>query len=138
MSAETASTGVKVAGGIKGPAIPLGQFATYSWNIFRYVGDTLHLFGIIVLIATIAKNKSVQGISRSTQVLYFLVFVTRYLDLFDHSQNSYLVFFKLTYIGTSIIVLLIFGGLENTYERGKDTCSLVIIFAPCLTAAVLL
>ena len=66
----------------------------YSWNIFRYVGDYLHLFGVIALLITIAKNKSVAGISRSTQILYFLVFVTRYLDLFDHTQTSYLVFFK--------------------------------------------
>merc|ERR1719163_2481150 len=87
---------------------------------------------------TIAKNKSVAGISRSTQILYFLVFVTRYLDLFDHSQTAYLVFFKLTYIATSIIVLVLFYQLNTTYERRCDTCSLVVIIAPCTTASLLL
>merc|ERR1740133_216701 len=77
------------------------NLATYSWNLFRYVGDYLHLFGIVVLLTTIVKNKSVAGISRSTQVLYFLVFVTRYLDLFDQSQTLYLVVFKMTYISTA-------------------------------------
>jgi len=114
------------------------NFTAYSWNIFRYVGDYLHLTGIVVLLMTIAKNQSVAGISRSTQFLYFLVFVTRYLDLFDHSQTAYLVFFKLTYIGTSIIVLVLFNQLEKTYERRHDTCNLAVIILPCATAAVLL
>mmetsp|Transcript_71164 Transcript_71164/g.212238 ORF Transcript_71164/g.212238 Transcript_71164/m.212238 type:complete len:290 (+) Transcript_71164:73-942(+) len=114
------------------------NFTAYSWNIFRYVGDYLHLCGIIVLLVTIAKNKSVAGISRSTQLLYFLVFITRYLDLFDHSQTAYLVFFKLTYIGTSIIVLLLFWQMDMSYERRHDTCNLSVIILPCATAALLL
>lgn len=114
------------------------NFTAYSWNIFRYVGDYLHLFGIIVLLSTIAKNKSVAGISRSTQVLYFLVFTTRYLDLFDHSQSNYLVFFKLTYIATSVIVLVLFFQFDSTYERRNDTVNITVIILPCITAAILL
>jgi len=98
----------------------------------------LHLFGIVALLATLLKNKSCRGISRSTQVLYFCVFTSRYLDLVDHSQNAYLVFFKLTYIFTSCLVLVIFWKLDRTYERQKDTCNLAVIFVPCITAAVLL
>jgi len=114
------------------------NFTAYSWNIFRYVGDYLHLFGIIVLLSTIAKNRSVGGISRSTQILYFLVFVTRYLDLFDHTQTAYLVLFKMTYIATSIIVLVLFHQLDVTYERRNDTCNLAVIIFPCITASILL
>lgn len=114
------------------------NFAAYSWNIFRYVGDCLHLFGIVVLLTTIVKNKSVYGISRSTQVLYFMVFVTRYLDLFDHQQSSYLVFFKLTYIATSAVVLGLFYNYDATYERRNDTCNLAVIIFPCITASLLL
>jgi len=114
------------------------NFTAYSWNIFRYVGDYLHLTGILVLLITIAKNKSVAGISRSTQIMYFLVFVTRYLDLFDHSQTAYLVFFKLTYIATSIIVLVLFWQLDMTYERRHDTCNLSVIILPCAIAAIVL
>jgi ER lumen protein retaining receptor len=110
----------------------------YSWNIFRYVGDYLHLFGVLVLLMTIAKNKSVGGISRSTQFLYFLVFVTRYLDLLDHTQTPYLVFFKLTYIATSVLVLVLFKQLDVTDERRNDTCNLAVIIFPCITASILL
>jgi len=116
----------------------IAKLAGYSWNIFRYIGDYLHLFGIFALLATLAKNKSCHGISRSTQILFFFIFITRYLDLLDHSQTAYLVFFKVTYIATSVIVLLIFYKLDRTYERQKDTCNLAVIFVPCATAAVLL
>ncbi|CAE7574594.1 erd-2.2 [Symbiodinium natans] len=78
------------------------------------------------------------GISRSTQILYCLVFVTRYLDLLDKTQAFYLVFFKITYIVTSIIVLAVFYKLDSTYERQKDTCSLAAILVPCSISAVLL
>jgi ER lumen protein retaining receptor len=106
--------------------------------MYRYVGDGLHLLGVIVLLITLAKNKGCTGISRGTQVLRLSVFVTRYLDLLDHNQIEYLVFFKLTYIITSIIVLLVFWKCDSTYERQKDTCSLLVIFLPCTTAATLL
>jgi len=119
-------------------AAHIAQLTSHSWNIFRYVGDYLHLFGVFVLLATLLKNGSLQGISKSTQILYFLVFITRYLDLVDHSQTAYLVFFKLTYILTSIIVLIIFWKFDKTYERQKDTCSLAVIFVPCFTASILL
>jgi len=112
--------------------------ATYSWNIFRYVGDYLHLFGIVVLLFTIIKNQSVAGISRSTQILYFLVFVTRYLDLLDHAQTTYLVVFKCTYIMTATIVLFLFAKFDSTYERRHDTFSLVVVIVPCATASLLL
>lgn len=114
------------------------NLAAYSWNLFRYVGDYLHLFGIIILITTIAKNKSVAGISRSTQILYFLVFVTRYLDLFDHTQTTYLVVFKLTYIFTAGVILACFFVMDQTYQRVNDTCNLSVIIFPCITAALLL
>lgn len=112
--------------------------AVHSWNWFRYVGDYLHLLGIIILIATIVKNKSLTGISRSTQVLYFLVFITRYLDLLDHSQAMYLVVFKITYIVSTAIILVFFYTMGQTYQRANDTCNLVVILVPCITAALLL
>lgn len=70
--------------------------------------------------------------------MYFLVFVTRYLDLLDHTQSLYLVFFKLTYIGTSIAVLVLFQQLASTYESRHDTFNIIVVIIPCATAALLL
>eukprot|EP00439_Symbiodinium_sp_Y106_P057293 s1143_g8.t1 len=61
-----------------------------------------------------------------------------YLDLLDKTQAFYLVFFKITYIVTSIIVLAVFYKLDATYERQKDTCSLAAILVPCSVSALLL
>eukprot|EP00434_Breviolum_minutum_P037006 symbB.v1.2.032798.t1/scaffold3984.1/size46886/1 len=110
----------------------------FSLNIFRYIGDYLHLGGIITLLVTIVRNKSVAGISRTTQILYCIVFITRYLDLFDHAQSFYLVFFKLTYIATSIFVLALFYNYDSTYARRHDTCNMTVILVPCSIAALLL
>lgn len=118
-------------------AAHMAQLTQHSWNVFRYFGDYLHLFGVFMLLATLSKNRSCQGISRSTQQLYLVVFLARYLDLLDRSQNSYLIFFKVTYITTSVIALLIFWKLDKTYERLKDTCNLIVILIPCITATVL-
>jgi ER lumen protein retaining receptor len=115
----------------------LAKLSSYSWNIFRYIGDYLHLFGVFALLATLYKNKSCQGISRSTQILYFLVFITRYLDLLEKSQAAYLVFFKITYIVTSVIILGAFWRYDASYERKKDTCSMSAVLLPCCIAVLL-
>jgi len=117
-------------------AASVAVLATHSWNIFRYIGDFLRLFGVVVILVALLRKQSLQGFSRSTQLLYFLVSMTRYLDLVDHSQNSYLVFFKVTYILSSIVLLGIFWKFDRTYERQKDTCSLAVILLPCAVAAI--
>lgn len=111
---------------------------SYSWNTFRYVGDYLHLFGIVVILGIVLSKQSVAGLSRSTQVLYFLVFVCRYLDLLDHTQSTYLTVFKLTYIISSMVILGLFHFFEQTYQRVNDTCNLSVLIVPCLTASLLL
>jgi len=119
-------------------ATTISQPSVYSWNIFRYVGDYLHLLGVFVLFITIFKNQGVKGISKKTQILYFLVFFTRYLDLFEHSQTAYLVFFKLTYMITSVLVLFLFVKLDPSYERSNDTFRLSVVVLPCVAASVFL
>jgi len=115
-----------------------GQPISYSWNFFRYTGDYLHLAGLIIFFITIFKNKSVAGLSLKTQAIYFLIFCSRYLDLFDHAQDPYLVRFKITYILCSGVSLALFYRLYSSYETSKDTCSLSIIVIGCLIAALLL
>ena len=85
-------------------------------------------------------KRSVSALSWKTQVLYFWVYVTRYLDLFDHYQTAYLVVFKITYIATSLGILASFRVLSKngSYEEDKDTVSLVPIVVSCFVGAVIL
>ncbi|CCF56365.1 hypothetical protein KAFR_0B00660 [Kazachstania africana CBS 2517] len=78
-------------------------------NIFRILGDLSHLASILILIQTIQKTGSIDGISFKTQVLYALVFLTRYLDLLTfHWVSFYNTLMKIFFICSScyIVVLL--------------------------------
>ena len=86
-----------------------GLTQKFSWNVFRYLGDFIHLAGIFILLLTMFKNKSVAGLSFRTALIYAILFSSRYLDLFTHSQPLYLVFFKVTYLVTSYIALYCFN-----------------------------
>lgn len=78
-------------------------------NLFRIFGDLSHLAGIFILIHTIRKTNVIDGISFKTQVLYALVFLTRYLDLLTfHWVSAYVSLMKIVFLASStyIVVLL--------------------------------
>ncbi|KAK4542929.1 hypothetical protein LTR36_006118 [Oleoguttula mirabilis] len=54
----------------------------FNMNIFRILGDLSHTASKCILIYSIHHNSSAEGVSLLTQLLYILVFGTRYLDLF--------------------------------------------------------
>lgn len=91
-------------------------------NFFRLVGDLSHISSKCILIWAIHRNKSAEGVSLLTQMLYAAVFVTRYLDLFraEGWNSFYLVFFKLFYIISSFyIIFLMMKVYPRTREREK-------------------
>lgn len=81
-------------------------------NIFRLTGDLAHLTAIIILLLKIWKTRSCSGmfqrvlprfflntvvllgISGKTQILFALVYITRYLDLFTNFVSLYNTFMK--------------------------------------------
>ncbi|MCO5591524.1 hypothetical protein L7F22_045509 [Adiantum nelumboides] len=91
-------------------------------NIFRFFGDLSHLASIFILIHKIQLSRScrvscnlsvvstyklrrkTQGISFKTQLLYTVVFVTRYLDIFVE-DSFYRIIMKLFFIGSSVYIL---------------------------------
>ncbi|CUM62973.1 uncharacterized protein PRCAT00000533001 [Priceomyces carsonii] len=82
-------------------------------NIFRFFADLSHLASIFILLFSIEKNKSLNGLSLKTQTLYVLVFVTRYLDLFTHFVSLYNTSMKLFFIGSSLYTVYI---MTNKYQ----------------------
>jgi len=94
------------------------------FNIFRIIADACHVASKCILIWAIHSNRSAEGVSLNTQVLYILVFCTRYLDLFwTHPgawRESYNFIFKIFYIVSSFyIVFLMTRVFSRTRERGK-------------------
>ncbi|KAJ1955094.1 endoplasmic reticulum retention protein [Linderina pennispora] len=91
-------------------------------NVFRLVADLLHLGSIFILIARMHQTRSCAGISLKTQALYFLVFVTRYLDLFTSFVSIYNTLMKLFFLcSAGYIVYMMLKPLKPTYDKALDT-----------------
>ncbi|KAJ5751879.1 hypothetical protein N7520_008796 [Penicillium odoratum] len=98
-----------------------------GWNVFRYLADISHLVSICILIWAIHKNKSAEGVSLLTQLLYGLVFVTRYLDIFKgsswnfgHGASLWNILFKLFYLTSSFyVVFIMMKVFPRTRERER-------------------
>eukprot|EP00927_Polykrikos_kofoidii_P052148 TRINITY_DN45932_c0_g1_i1.p1 TRINITY_DN45932_c0_g1~~TRINITY_DN45932_c0_g1_i1.p1 ORF type:complete len:299 (+),score=48.26 TRINITY_DN45932_c0_g1_i1:100-996(+) len=106
-----------------------------NWNLFRYVGDFLHLGGMIFGLSTIVYTRSVEGFSGKTQVMYQLVYFFRYLDVFFETQATYLLFFKITFNLITAAMIAHFFLLRHTYDADVDSCNLLVLIAPALVAA---
>jgi len=110
-----------------------------SMNIFRALGDLVHLLSIIILLVKIRATKSAVGISLKSQELYALVFITRYLDIFWNFSSLYLTIMKLIFLSSSIyIVYLIRYKYKATYDREHDSFRSYFLIIPCLVLAVLI
>ncbi|CAO3571623.1 unnamed protein product [Mortierella alpina] len=91
-------------------------------NLFRLVADLMHLAFIFILLLKMQKTRSVAGISFKTQVLYAVVFLTRYLDLYTQFLSLYNTFMKIFFISSSLyIVYLMKFKFKATNDPRLDT-----------------
>lgn len=108
-------------------------------NIFRLVGDLSHLLAILILLMKIWKTRSCAGISGRSQILFALVFVTRYLDLFTHFISLYNTFMKIFYIASSLgTIYLMYVKFKATYDRTHDTFRVEFLIIPCALLSLLI
>lgn len=108
-------------------------------NIFRLIGDLSHLLAILILLAKIWKTRSCSGISGKSQVLFALVFLTRYLDLFTHFISLYNTSMKIFYLVASIgTCYLIYRKFKATYDRVHDTFRIEFLIIPAVILALVL
>lgn len=64
----------------------------------------------------IHRNRSAEGVSLITQILYAVVFCTRYLDIFQE-VFPWNLFFKIFYISTSFYIV---GLMQWVYPRTRE------------------
>jgi ER lumen protein retaining receptor len=101
-------------------------------NIYRLIGDLLHLLSILILFQKIRSKRSCAGISLKSIELYEIVFVTRYLDLFTNYVSLYNSSMKVIYIAsTAAIIYLMRVTYKRSYDRQHDNAwtSIPIAFA---------
>jgi len=100
-------------------------------NIFRLAGDLSHLLAIIILLTKIWKTRSVAGISGKTQVMFALVFTTRYLDLFTNFISPYNTIMKIIYLSCAYAtVYFIYLKFKATYDGNHDTFRAEFLIVP--------
>ncbi|KAK5678153.1 hypothetical protein LTS10_009323 [Elasticomyces elasticus] len=91
-------------------------------TILRLLGDLSHTASKGILIHSIHSNRSAEGVSLLTQLLYIAVFLTRYLDLFwvPPWWSWWNTILKLFYIGSSAyIVWLMMRKFARTREKER-------------------
>ncbi|KAK3986264.1 ER lumen protein retaining receptor-domain-containing protein [Cladorrhinum sp. PSN332] len=90
-------------------------------NLFRVAGDFSHLASIFILLHKILQLKSCSGISFKSQVLYLLVYITRYLDL-PWTTSPYNFIFKVLFICSELyIIYLMARSYKPTNDPNLDT-----------------
>ncbi|KAK3725913.1 hypothetical protein LTR37_000061 [Vermiconidia calcicola] len=90
-----------------------------SMNVFRIVGDLSHTASKCILIWAIHRNKSAEGVSLLTQLLYMVVFGTRYLDLLwvPPWYSWWNTCLKIFYIGSSAYIVWL---MMRVYARTRE------------------
>jgi ER lumen protein retaining receptor len=111
-------------------------------NVFRILADVSHTASKCILIWAIHNNKSAEGVSLITQILYIAVFTTRYLDLFwVRPQASWWNFIlKNFYIWSSIYIIILMTRIyartrerEKAWKLGGYATGGSLILAPIVT-----
>ncbi|RDA95581.1 hypothetical protein CP533_1263 [Ophiocordyceps camponoti-saundersi (nom. inval.)] len=107
-----------------------------AWNVFRILGDLSHALSKCILITSMHRNRSAEGVSFITQALYALVFCTRYLDIF--MENSvWNLLFKIFYILSSFYILAVMQWVlprsrerELSWKLGAAVLGLSLVLSP--------
>merc|ERR1711915_564000 len=97
------------------------------------------LLAIIILLLKIWKTRSCAGISGKSQVLFLIVFVSRYLDLVTNFVSVYNTVMKIFFIASAAgTVYLMFIKFKATYDGNHDTFRVEFLLAPVAILALVL
>ncbi|CRL01741.1 CLUMA_CG014957, isoform A [Clunio marinus] len=108
-------------------------------NVFRLAGDLSHLLAIIILLLKIWKTRSCAGISGKSQILFAIVYLSRYLDLFTTFISVYNTFMKFVFVVSSLGTLyLMYLKFRATYDHNHDSFRIEFLLVPCVVLALLI
>ncbi|KTW28109.1 hypothetical protein T552_01970 [Pneumocystis carinii B80] len=107
-------------------------------NLFRFLGDLSHLASVFILLQKIRKSRSCSGISFKSQVLFSIVYVTRYIDLFFNYISFYNTFMKIFFIASqNYIIYLMKGPFKPTNDPNIDTFKIQYLIGGAAILAVI-
>ncbi|PFH32410.1 putative KDEL endoplasmic reticulum proteinretention receptor 2 (KDELR2) [Besnoitia besnoiti] len=98
-------------------------------TVWVALGEYLHCMSYVLLLDLIVTNRGLKGLSVKTQICFLFVHWFRYLDSFFTTHHNHWIFaLKVFYMVVSALLVLSLVCLRNTWERQKDTCSLLVLF----------
>lgn len=112
----------------------LTSFIKFPYFVFSYLfilltGLAFHLFIYFFIL----------GLSGKTQLLFSLVFTTRYLDLFLYFVSFYNTLMKLAFIILSYLTCyLMYIKFKTTYNKDDDTFQVLYLLIPSALLALLI
>eukprot|EP00996_Jenningsia_fusiforme_P003407 NODE_4205_length_846_cov_29.444166_g3879_i0.p1 GENE.NODE_4205_length_846_cov_29.444166_g3879_i0~~NODE_4205_length_846_cov_29.444166_g3879_i0.p1 ORF type:complete len:247 (-),score=34.90 NODE_4205_length_846_cov_29.444166_g3879_i0:106-780(-) len=105
-------------------------------NVFRLIGDLMHLLSIFIILGKMLKQRSCAGLSLKSQLLYAVVFTTRYIDLLYYFVSIYNTLMKLFFLLSSYhIVFLMRYRFRTSYDQKNDTFRVRYLISLCLVLA---
>ncbi|XP_013143647.1 PREDICTED: ER lumen protein-retaining receptor [Papilio polytes] len=108
-------------------------------NIFRLLADLSHLLAIIILLIKIWKTRSCAGISGKSQILFAIVYTSRYLDLLTTFVSAYNTIMKIVFVVASYAtVYLMYVKFKATYDHNHDTFRIEFLLIPSAILALLI
>lgn len=127
-------------------------------NQYRLFGDISHMIAVVIMILKILKKQTCHGkwmelfkryfiklsfyqltkdVSGQSQILFTLVFLTRYVDIFTSFVSFYNSAMKVFYVASSVFILyLIYVKFKDTYEGDKGIFRMEFLIIPCLILAL--
>jgi len=106
-------------------------------NIFRLIGDLLHLASIFIVLFKMLSKKTCGGLSLKSQILYAVVFTTRYLDLFFTFISWYNTLMKIFFIASTYhIIFLMQKRFRASYDKQNDSFRIRFLLIPAAILAL--
>ncbi|GAA5879962.1 hypothetical protein JCM16303_004415 [Sporobolomyces ruberrimus] len=126
----------------------LGPRVMFQPNVFRFLGDVSHLFAVSFLIYKIHSQRSVRGLSFTSQLLYLMVYATRYFDTLWYTTGTYNTAGKIAWFGAlenenpkssfvpaDLLRCLMSLSQISTHDIGLDSIRIEHLAGPCLVLA---
>ena len=116
------------------PTLPVSSFPearqvynyTTMLHVWRMLGDGMHALSVLMFLVIVGVKGNGSGISLKSQVLYLLVFMSRYLDLFTTFYSWYNTLMKVFFLGCTVTMISILVNVEparSTYSMAQDSCN---------------
>jgi len=108
-------------------------------NWFRICGDFSHYLAIITIFIKIVSSRSCKGISGRSQILFLIVFLSRYLDVFTTFISAYNTSVKIFFIlSTSTNIYLTFVRYSGTISSELDNFRIEFLLGGSLLLSLII